>query len=41
MKGQFIVVLPEQELVVVMTGNYDEMDVPLTSIEKNLLPYVR
>jgi len=41
MKGQFIVVLPEQELVIVMTGNYDEMYIPLTSIEKNLLPYVR
>jgi CubicO group peptidase (beta-lactamase class C family) len=40
MKGQFIVVLPEQELVIVMTGNYDEMDVPLISIENNLLPNV-
>jgi CubicO group peptidase (beta-lactamase class C family) len=40
MKGQFIVVLPEQELVVVMTGNYDEMDIPLISIENNLLPHV-
>jgi hypothetical protein len=38
MKGQYIVVLPDQELVIVMTGNFDQMDIPLNSIEENLLP---
>ena len=40
MKGQYVVVLPEQKLVVVMTGNFDQMDIPLNSIKKILLPHV-
>lgn len=39
--GQYIVVLPEQDVVIVMTSYLDDMQKPLTAIAKNLLPEIK
>ena len=41
MKGQYIIVLPEQELVIVMTSNLEPMQIPMDVIKTQLLPHVR
>lgn len=41
MHGQYIVVLPEKALVVVMTSKLRNMQIPLTAIAQRLLPAVR
>ena len=40
MYGQYIVVLPEKESVIVMTSHLDDMQKPLTAIETILLPNI-
>jgi CubicO group peptidase (beta-lactamase class C family) len=39
--GQYIVVLPEQDVVVVMTSYLDDMQKPLTALANNLLPGIK
>jgi CubicO group peptidase (beta-lactamase class C family) len=41
MKGQYIIVLPKQELVIVMTSNLDNMEIPLRAVAAHLLPNVQ
>jgi len=38
MHGQYIIVLPEQEAVIVMTSHLQDMQLPLTAVETHLLP---
>lgn len=38
MQGQYIVVMPEKEAVITMTGRFDNMQIPLTAIAERLLP---
>ena len=40
MMGQFIIVLPEPDSVIVMTSNLDEMHVVMKVIKDNLLPHI-
>jgi len=40
MHGQYMVVLPEQQSVIVMTSKLDDMQVPLAAIETHLLPAI-
>lgn len=41
MHGQYIIVLPEQEVVIVMTSHLDDMQIPMTAVETLLLPAIR
>jgi len=40
MKGQFIIIIPEKDMVVVMTSNLENMEIPLVALEKTLLSKV-
>lgn len=40
MYGQYIVVLPDYDIVIVMTSHLKDMQIPLTAISSVLLPYV-
>ncbi len=40
MKGQYVIVLPEQEAVIVMTAHLSNMQIPLTIIAETLLPAI-
>ena len=37
MRGQFIIVLPEQEVVIVMTADLEEMHIPMDAVRDHLL----
>ena len=41
MKGQYIIILPKKELVIVMTANLDNMEIPLRAVANYLLPSVQ
>lgn len=41
MKGQYIIVLPEQDVVIVMTSHLNDMQKPLTAIAEKLLPEIK
>jgi len=40
MMGQYVVVLPELDVVIVMTSCHDEMEIPMIAIKNHLLPEV-
>lgn len=41
MNGQYIIIVPEKELVIVMTSNLDNMEIPLRAVATHLLPNVQ
>jgi len=40
MMGQYVIVLPEQETVIVMTSDLENMAVPMDAVENHLLPNI-
>jgi len=40
MRGQFIIVLPDQEVVIVMTSDLEEMHIPMDAVRDHLLPNI-